>query len=210
MPEQMTEDELARADRISRLYPQPSTDKRSFTHFTPDAPEPVTTQSAHISWLQLATAGVLMALPFIIFEIGITALTGTTSTTEAAQFGMLATIYLLFTTSLAWLAYKYFIKIIPVTSISPSMAYGMVLLFSIPTVFLLKDPIASITPSFSYSMISYSLALCIVFIGAILVIISLTQRQNKHASTNLKPVAIFLALPYIAGLVAALIKMLDN
>lgn len=208
MPKQMTEDELARAAKISQLYPQPSADKNSFTHFTPEASRTETPKSKPINWFKLVIAGIAIALPFIIFDMGISALSSTTSTTEAGQLGMLSTIYLLFTAIIAWLTYKHFIKISPITSISSSTSYWMILLFSIPTALLLKGLVFANSPAATANnMLGYYLVVCTIFTTATAAITFLVQRQNRNESDGLRLVSIFLALPYAVGLLVALIKI---
>lgn len=207
-PKPTPEDELARAAKISQLYPQRSAETHSFTHFTANTVEIETSDSKPISWISVIISGLAMALPFIIFEIGVSTLSNTTSTTEAGQLGMLSTLYLLFAVSLAWLTYKHFSKISPITNVSSAIAYWMILLFSIPAILLTKNLLVPHAAPFSIEMINYYLATCAIFIVTTVVITYIIQRQNKRESTNIKAVATFLALPYAVGLLVALLKML--
>jgi hypothetical protein len=206
------EDELARASKLSQLYPQPSANSRSFVHNAPNSDEVKILKNEPTNWVGLMTTGFVLSLPFIIFEIGLSVLSSTSSTTEASQVGMLATVYLLFITGLAWLTYKHFSRNNHITIVNPLLAYLMVVLFSIPSILLTKAMLASnlllSAQPFSAGMIIYYLIAIITFITATVTIIYLIQRQNKSESANLKAVTTFIALPYIIGLFTALLKML--
>lgn len=210
MPEnirkQTPTDESARAVKISQLYPQPSTDKRSFTHFTSETPDAIVSENTSINWVKLIIAGLAIAVPFIIFEIGFSTLHSASSPIEVSQIRMLATLYLLFTASLAWFAYRYFSKISPVTNSSAGITYWMILLFSVPAMLLIKNLFTPSSPPFTAGMFAYYIAICVIYSAATIIIVYLLQRQNKGRSNNFRAVATFLALPYIVGLLIALLN----
>lgn len=205
----ISDDEQKRAQAPSKLYPHPANNGRTYDKAVLGAEN--STLPANIvalKWQYLIFAGILLSLPYIVFDAGLTLYSATTTRTEAGQMGMLSVIYLILVTFLVWSSYKYIKSKLNGFIVSSSAIYWMVLIFTVPTVVACRLLFSTQQNESIYSQLTnaplYYFISLVIFIASTSVIGYLSRERQGNEMFSMKAILLFISLPYIFGLLVAL------
>jgi|GEM_PF-5563272 len=169
------EEEQLRNLRVSELYPNPHAGK--IVH---DSRE--TTQSAPIGWLTIACIGIIIPLPYIVFDFGLSFYASVTTLTDSLQLGTLMTVFLLFVVLLMRLTYIGSLTLAKAYFPRFSLLYLLVLLVCLLASFYLRPLFPHPQQSSIYPIIGlqplYYLAVCAISCAAVAILAAIQRRHH--------------------------------